>query len=415
MLCGVSGGADSTALLHLLHEASIPVAAAHVNYGLRGAESDADEKFVSEFCATRSIPFYIKKSSSDELYAIDSNLQKAARDVRYSFFDDVCVKEAVSWIAVAHTSDDQLETILINFLRGSGLRGMQGMSFVNGNRVRPLLDIPRDKIETYLRSQNISWRNDSSNDSDNYLRNRVRHHVVPAMNLNDERNQSGWKHTVEQFRESKELLSGILDSIEFEISSETNGAYRISKLKLQQKPASSAILNYLLDKHQFGFHFSKEQFADLISQQPGKHYYNAQYQLIVDRDDLLVTKRTQIEQCEFVLERGEKIGEWSCLELPANHTCEYSDLTAYIALEMIDGPIVVRAWREGESMRPLGFDGTKKVSDILTELKIPLHEKSTYPIVTCNSQIVWIPGYRIAEKYRVLEITKKILCISRSQ
>lgn len=415
MLCGVSGGADSTALLHLLHEASIPVAAAHVNYGLRGEESDADEKFLSEFCATRSIPFYLKKSCLGELSAIDSNLQKAARDVRYSFFDDVCIKESISWVAVAHSSDDQLETILINFLRGSGLRGMQGMSFVNGNRVRPLLDIPREKIETYLRSQNISWRNDSSNESDDYLRNRVRHHVVRAINLNDERNQSGWKHTVEQLRESKELLSGILDSIELEISTETKGEYRISKLKLQEKPVPIAILNHLLDKHQFGFHFSKEQFAELISQQPGKNYCNAQYQLIVDRDDFVVTKRSQVEQDEFVLERGEKIGLWNCVELPSNHKCEYSNHTAFIASEMIDGPLVVRSWREGENMRPLGFDGTKKVSDILTELKIPLHEKATYPIVTCNNHIVWIPGYRIAEKYRVLENTKKILCISRSQ
>lgn len=414
MLCGISGGADSTALLHLLHAARIPVAAAHVNYGLRGEESDADEKFVSEFCAMLSIPLYVRKTSADELGHLNANLQMAAREIRYTFFNQVCQIESISRIAVAHHSNDQLETVLMNFLRGSGLRGMQGMQYRNGNIIRPLLDVSSSDIEAYLKGQNISWRSDSSNASDSYLRNRIRHHVIPAIHKNDDRKQLGWKHSIEQLTESNELLLSLLQTIEENITRISSGEIRISKHQLQQTSLPHYVLNHLLDKYEFGLRFSSDQFTELMKQQPGRKYLSGVHQLIVDREDLILTRNSSRKEDEITLEPGTITGRWNCSEIES-FTAELQEQdAALIDAATIGGPLIIRIWRDGDRMQPFGFAGTKKVSDILTEMKIPMHEKVNFSIVTYNNDVVWIPGYRIADKFKITQKTKTALRISKT-
>ncbi len=406
ILIGVSGGADSIALLHVLHAGNLPIAVAHVNYGLRGNESDEDEKFVADFCAQLHIPFYVKTTNKESLSELSPNLQDAARSFRYQFFTELVSLESMSWCAVAHNSDDQLETLLIHLMRGSGLRGLSGIQKKNGFFIRPLLDFSRQEIETYLSEHKIAWRNDSSNETDDYLRNRIRHHLVPVIKKIDERNGQGLNHSIEQLASSRKLLSSLaLPWIEKIISNQRK-ARHINKKLLAQSPSPHLLLNYILDMEGCDFSFNESEYLAMMNQQPGKQFICGSVMLLNDREDLIIVDGPNEMEFPINLVHGIEHNEWSCSIEPASHPENYSGYEAMICREKATSGLIVRSWEDGDKMQPLGFHGTKKVSDILTEMKLPLHEKNKFPVVVCGEEIVWVPGFRIAEKFRVTESSK---------
>lgn len=412
VLVGVSGGADSVALLHLLHAAEIPVAAAHVNYGLRGDESDGDEQLVSELCAQLNIPLYTRRTNLEELHSVHNNLQNAARGFRFRFFDEILRKEAMRFVALAHHSDDNLETFLINFLRGSGLAGLSAMDFTDqydNTTIRPLLNNSRAEIEAYLRTHQIEWRNDSSNETDDYLRNRIRHHVLPALHAADERNSKGWKHSIEQLKNANALVSSIIRSVMQTDSSRHGLSVRVSKSELLGYDNAHFIFNSVL--HYLGFHlnFSEESFREFCALQPGRKFFSGDMQLVVDREHWVISENSTMRRKGFVLAPGAEMHGWTCEQILPDDPKKYSGFEALLSCGQQNAVIAVRSWKEGDHLQPLGFSGTKKVSDILTEMKTPSDEKADYPVLTVNDEIAWIPGYRIAEKYKVTPETKTAL------
>ncbi len=414
ILVGVSGGADSVALLHLIHAAGIPCAAAHVNYGLRGEESDGDEKFVSELCARLQIPLYIRNTNAEELKKVHNNLQSAARGFRYTFFDEILRKESMRWIAVAHHSDDNLETFLINFLRGSGLAGLSAMGFVDqydDTTIRPMLDCSREHIETYLSENHIEWRTDSSNQTDDYLRNRIRHSMIPALHSVDERRSKGWKHSVLQLQNAKALLDSIINSLMKTDSSDAGLSVQISKAEVLEYENAHLIFNAILHYLGFSLNFSEESFLDFTKLQTGKKFYAGDMQLVVDRDKWIIAENYTVRTEGFSVTPGEELHGWTCKTITVDDPKRYSGFETLLCTVSPDSKLQVRTWKEGDHLQPLGLNGTKKVSDILTELKIPSDEKQYYPVLTCNDDIAWIPGYRIAEKFKVTPETKTALHI----
>ncbi|HTF05184.1 MAG TPA: tRNA lysidine(34) synthetase TilS [Bacteroidia bacterium] len=405
ILVGVSGGADSTALLHVLHAAGISIAAAHVNYGLRGIESDAEEQFVSGLCASLGIPLYLRKTNEEELAALSNNLQESARIFRYALFSEILEKESLSWIATAHTSDDQLETVLMNLMRGSGLRGMQGIAMKQEKVIRPLLLFSRGEIENYLVANDQQWCTDSSNETDAYLRNRVRHHLVPAVKELDERNGAGWQSTIRQLKATGELLDELMEAWISRVSNADTDAVYYNFEKLNEFPQPHLLLNYVLHKRGVNIQFSPEEYETLLTQQPGKKYYDGKTELLVDRGQLILAYM-QKPAGEFVLMSDTQPADWSCSFIDDVDPKKYTGYEAVIGHISRTSVLSVRPWKEGDRIYPLGFNGSRKVSDVLTEMKIPLHEKRNFPVVVCSDEIVWIPGYRIAEKFRVTEKTK---------
>jgi tRNA(Ile)-lysidine synthase len=414
ILVGVSGGADSVALLHLLHEANVPVAAAHVNYGLRGEESDGDEQFVSELCAKWNVPLYLRKTNADELNSLSNNLQNSARILRYGFFAEIMEKEAMPFLAVAHHQDDQLETVLINFLRGSGLSGMTGMDVLEDSVisiVRPLLYSTRISIEEYLREKNLHWRNDSSNLTDDYLRNRLRKEVIPGIHAIDERNSKGWNTSVQQMKNAHTLLYALASPfIEHSMTSQGMTS-RVSKKRVQEFAHPHVLFNWILHHKNFQLQFTEKEFEAFVLQQPGKKYFSRDGQLTVDRDYWLFSEHSGSGSTAFTLEPGHDKNGWSCNAVPPVHPERYSGDEALIDRDQITGHLTVRNWKAGDSMQPFGFNGTRKVSDVLTEMKVPSDGKWNYPVLTDGDEIVWIPGYRIAEKFKVTDTTQTALHI----
>lgn len=407
ILVGISGGADSVALLHLLHAAKIPVAAAHVNYGLRGEESDGDEEFVSQLCAQLDIPLYVRKTSKDALHKMDSNLQAAARKFRYTFFEEVSSQESLNWIALGHHEDDQLETLLLNFMRGAGLQGLRGIQYANNKIIRPFLNVPRTAIETYLEANNIGWRNDSTNNTSLYLRNRIRHDAIPALRSE---NSGGWKVTAGHLRNAHDLLDALVDPwIAFAVE-ESNEGTKIIKDELVTFQAPHLLLNWILHRHNFRRSFSFEEFLLLIKQQPGKQYTDRDVTLYVEREYFLLKKNEDKEPIRIFLRRGQEVSGWRCNEITVYDPKNYVGFEALIHCGNND-QLAVRTWKEGDKIQPFGFKGTRKVSDILTDMKIPSTEKDQYPVLIVNDEIAWIPGYRIAEKFKVTDLTQPALHI----
>jgi tRNA(Ile)-lysidine synthase len=411
ILVGVSGGADSVALLHLLHAAEIPVAAAHVNYGLRGEESDGDETFVRELCGKLNVPLYTRTTNLEELKKEDNNLQCAARNFRNSFFSEIRTKESMSWSAVAHNSDDQTETVLINLIRGSSLRGLCGMRFQNGKILRPLLKVTREEIETYLNAHNYGWRNDSSNDTDAYLRNRIRHHVTPAIRNIDERNGKGLHHTLRHIQEQEQLLSQLTQNLIDDVVQDHYGYRTVNKSVLQRYASPHLVLNQLLYLSEHEHRFTTESYNAFIHGQAGKRIHEHRMQLYNERDHIAIVYDIDAVDYPLTISAGSEHHEWCCETIDVKDPSLFTGKDAVIDSTLSGPELLVRQWKAGDKMQPYGFNGTKKVSDILTEMKIPLYLKQNYPIVTVNEEIVWIPGYRIAEKYKVTPQTRTALHI----
>lgn len=410
VVLGVSGGTDSVALLHLLYAGGVPVAVAHVNYGLRGEESDGDEEFVSTLCGKMKVPLYVRRTNRAELETISNNLQDAARIFRQSFFNEVCVKESVNWVAIAHHADDQAETVLMNFMRGSGLRGLSGMHYVNNRIIRPLLEVTRDQIEKYLRSNAIQWRDDSSNQSDDYLRNRVRHHVIPAIRSVDNRAGKGMLRTISQCSESNELLVHLAEPWRKKVCRTENGLTRINKETLSEFTLPHLLLNYCLDAEGIQDRFTAASYRDFAASQPGKRL-PGNAAIMNDRDDIIILHRSAESIAPLSISPGTKLAEWSCELIPPNDPALFTANEALLDHDLLKSELWIRSWTEGDRIQPIGFNGTKKVSDILTEMKIPNYLRQNYPVVTIGDEIIWIPGYRIAEKFKVTDQTKTALHI----
>lgn len=404
ILAACSGGADSVALVHALHECGIPFSVAHVNYNLRGEESKGDEKYVSELCARLQVPLYIKQSSRTELDSVSQNLQNAARILRYNFFQSIADAEQITSIATAHQSDDQLETVLMNFLRGTGINGLSGMKFKDGKIIRPLLNLSSADLRNYLQEKNVEWREDSSNNTDDYLRNRIRRHLVPALNACDDRNGEGWRKTINNLVDSDQLLASLIEQHADQIVSIHADGIHFKKSELVNSPEPRLLFNYFLRTQEFEKYFDEEEFESLLRLQSGKQFHSNGKVLHVDREEFILIRAEELRPEPFTLQPDCMLENgWSCKRISGADPRIFQKYEALININANSGDLVVRVWEIGDKFIPLGFSGTKKVSDVLNEIGVPSHLRKNHPVVVFNNEIVWVPGYRIAEKFKVTE------------
>ena len=402
ILAACSGGADSVALVHALHECGIPFSVAHVNYNLRGEESKGDEKYISELCARLQVPLYIKQTSRTEIDSVSQNLQNAARILRYNFFQSIADAEQITFIATAHHTDDQLETVLMNFLRGTGINGLSGMKFKDGKIIRPLLNLSSADLRNYLQEKNVEWREDSSNNTDDYLRNRIRRHLVPALNACDDRNGEGWRKTINNLVDSDQLLASLIEQHADQIVSIHADGIHFKKSELVNSPEPRLLFNYFLRTQEFEKYFDEEEFESLLRLQSGKQFHSNGKVLHVDREEFILIRAEELRPEPFTLQPDCMLENgWSCKRISGADPRIFQKYEALININANSGDLVVRVWEIGDKFIPLGFSGTKKVSDILNEIGVPSHLRKNHPVVVFNNEIVWVPGYRIAEKFKV--------------
>lgn len=413
LFIAVSGGIDSIVLVDLLHKLDYEIAVLHCNFSLRGAESDGDETFVRAFCTERNIEVIVQKFDTNQ-FASDYKLsiQVAARKLRYDWFYEKLEKRNFDYILTAHHLADSLETFLINFSRGTGLDGLTGIPVQNDKIIRPLLPFSREEIEQYAKENKIQWREDSSNSSNKYLRNKLRHDVIPILKEMQPNLLSSFENTIKHLQQAQSLVHDASRIIYKEVVTEEENSIKINLQKLTQLPNYNAYLYQWLKD--FGF-VAWDDISDLVSAQSGKKVFSPEFILVKDRDFFILTPKmdTQISQ-EFLIGKEE-----SKVNIPLKFTfCNVSDISVtdsnsiFVDENKLQFPLTLRKWQEGDYFYPFGMNGKKKLSKYFKDEKFSLIDKLNTWILCSDNQIVWVINKRMDERFKVSNNTTTILKIT---
>lgn len=409
ILLAVSGGMDSMVMLELFHNSSYPFGVAHCNFGLRGAESDGDEDFVSSWAKGRDMDCFVKRIE------IEGNaVQLEAREKRYQWFDVLSREKGFDKIATAHHLNDSMETTLINLTRGTGIKGLAGIPLKNDRIIRPLLFASQKQILTFARDQKLRWRVDSSNAKTMYDRNKIRLEVIPKLQEINGSLEETFRYTKERLDLMVDLLKHRVDTILSEYFSEKESELSLEWVRDRK---DVLILNEILSGYGFNYATVKEIYEALGKS--GKTFKSAKWGVVMDRESLFI-KTLEEEQFDDVWIEGDgeyEIGNFK-LEVKSWELAVLGQFrdenSAIFDKSKLKFPLRVRKWHEGDTIQPLGMDGTKKISDLLIDLKVPLAKKNQVLVLESSGTIAWVIGYRISEKCKVGDKSKEGTIISFS-
>lgn len=423
LLITVSGGLDSIVLLHLCVASNLTVSVAHCNFKLRGEESDGDATFVKEQATILGIPFF-EKSFDTSAYAKKHTIstQMAARDLRYAWFKELSASENFEYILTAHHSNDNLETFLINVSRGTGLDGLTAIPAVSGNVLRLLLPFSRKRINEYANENNITWREDSSNASDAYVRNAMRHHVIPELEKIRPDILQSVEKTITHIKQSANLLEvytqELKDRYFYPLDSITGPrAICINTQKLKEHPDPKAVL-YVLYK-ECGF-TSWEDVYHLLDAQSGKQIFSNTHRLLKDRNTLqlyTISKEDKIKTTSFLIPANvqQHRGDFGVLSMDrVDAVTTVLDTEIYVDISKVNFPLTIRRWKEGDFFYPSGMKGKKKLSKFFKDEKLSLVAKENIWLLCSNDDVIWIIGHRTDERFTVTEDTEQIIKITYS-
>lgn len=418
LLLGVSGGIDSMVMLSLFRKAGFSVAVAHCNFSLRGDESDGDERLVIQECEVNGIELHRVKFET-ESYAEEHKLsiQVAARNLRYDWFNKLCSEFGYTRIAIAHNRDDVAETLVLNLTRGTGLKGLSGIKVINGKVIRPLLFASRDEITRYAVQNAVSFRNDSSNASVKYARNRIRHNVLPELERLNPSVKKSIVETAKHVNEAWNLVEDYLLNLNKIVVKQDGDRVLFDIQRLLNEKYSKLFLFEELGIYGFSYE-TLEQVVSSIQGQSGKVFYSATHQLLRDRDFFILTKRREIDQSIVLIDKDCKSMDYpinlrfDLFDNSDSFAIQRDSSVAAIDFDKLNFPLQIRPWRSGDRFRPLGMDKLKKVSDFLIDQKISLVEKENTFVLESGNDIVWIVGKRIDDRYKVCPQTKRIWQLS---
>ena len=416
VLIAVSGGVDSMVLLDLFQRSGRSFGVAHCNFQLRGAESDEDERMVSDYCKSRDIHFDVKSFFTEE-HASETgqSIQMAARQLRYDWFRQVMDANNYSKLATAHHSDDNLETILFNITKGTGYSGVAGIPVKEKRRIRPLLFASRSQVMRYAAENKIVWREDQSNTDTKYARSRIRREVIPVLEQINPSLRSGFHKTGVRFRESKEIIRSYLKNQLSEILSHDGDTLKVEKHKLLDTVGATTLLYEITNGYGFNYESCKQIIAS--SDSIGAIFQSDTHMLNVDRDFLLIKRSSSPDttKVEILPEtKGFHLnGKVYSIE-KLNHKTSFSSESseAYLDYNKLSFPLSVRRWEPGDKFVPLGMEGSKKVSDFLVDQKVPLIDKDNVTVLISKGEIVWLVGYRIDDRFKIDDSSGEILKIS---
>ena len=409
-LVGVSGGADSVALLLILKDLGYRVEAAHCNFRLRGDESDRDEDFVRNLCSEHDIPLHVIHFDTKEYAALHQvSIEMAARDLRYGYFRQLCQDIGAQTVCIAHHRDDAVETLLMNFLRGAGIHGLTGIRPKNGQVVRPLLCVSRKEILDFLDSIGQTYVTDSTNLVCDVLRNKLRLQVLPLLEEIAPGATPNIDKTANYLREAEKVYQA---EIERELN-DVNDRVQISWLL--EQPSPSAFLHEWLSP--LGFNSSQtEQILDSVNSGSGREFLSATHILVIDRSALIVEPISKPMKSMKIPETGTFRYDESTtykFEIANEVVISKSAETATLDADKVEFPLTIRTIENGDWFIPFGMNGRKLVSDYLTDQKFSILQKRRQLVLTdASGNIVWVIGSRTDNRYRVSDKTTKILRIT---
>lgn len=394
VIATLSGGADSVALLHILRRLGYNCIAVHCNFHLRGDESMRDQHFVEELCKHLNIPLYVIDFDT-ELYARENKLsiEMAARTLRYKEFEKIRLEESATAIAVAHHRDDSAETLLLNLMRGCGIRGLHGIRPKNGHIIRPLLCIGRNDILQYLQDRGIEYVIDSTNLSSDYTRNKVRLELLPLMAQINPSIEETIADTAERLAEAEEIYNQAIEEAIGRVLSDST----IDISKLKQEKAPGTLLHEILSPYGFNSAQVRDILANIDSES-GRRYKTAEWEVIKDRERLIITPKGEEFSKIPLPQEGEVSTPHGLLRIDRNiynGTIPKQRNIATLDTAKIEFPLTLRNTKKGDRFHPFGMRGTKLISDYLTDRKRSIIEKEQQLVVTdANNNILWLVGER---------------------
>ena len=417
VLLAVSGGADSVCMALLFKECGIDAAIAHCNFKLRNDESDADELYVKELAEELGMPFFVMHFNTTEYAELQKvSIQMAARDLRYNWFENLRRIHNFNCIAVAHNADDAIETFFINLTRGSGIQGLTGIKPKAGFIVRPLLFAYRTDIEAYMDFVKKEFRTDSSNLTDKYLRNKLRHSLLPCFEAIAPDFKKIMSENLFKLSEAEKIYeNSIRQATENLIKYKDDGSIHISITNILNSPTPQTITFEVLKKFGFSPKYTLEIFNNLNGLS-GQVYFTETKRLIKDREYLIITNIENVEDNRFYVEQN--ISE---IELPIKlkfsvHSAEGFTIIkdkhiAALDADKVSFPLLLRKWHKGDYFQPIGMTGMKKISDFFIDQKLSIASKENTWIMTSAGDIAWIIGQRLDNRFKITEETVRVLVV----
>ncbi|MFI3289082.1 MAG: tRNA lysidine(34) synthetase TilS [Rikenellaceae bacterium] len=426
ILLTVSGGVDSMVLLDLFAATEYPIGVAHCNFKLRGEESEEDEVLVEEQAKKYRVPCYnISFDTLGEMERTGESMEMAARRLRYAWFNELCEEHGYTTIAVAHHADDSIETFFINLFRGTGLRGLTGIKKQLGKVIRPLSFSTRKEILEYASNNRIPYREDSSNRSTKYLRNKIRLGLVPRLREINPRFTQMMRGNLERLADAQTFINGCIEHIAKMVIEEQDGIYTLHVDRIDDNMPHGFVIYELMNTN-FGF---KGDVIDSIvvalrdENSSGKRFYSKDFVAYIDRGRILVTRIESCDICQIDVAQGAERAYCGNSVLYIENiiidlieSFDLGDNVALLDSDKLQFPLLLRRWSEGDSFVPLGMEGHKKVSDFLIDEKVSQPEKERQFVLMSGEDIVWLVGRRIDDRYKlesesenVLKVTKEII------
>lgn len=409
-LLAVSGGIDSMVLSELFLRCELNFSIAHCNFQLRGIDSEADEAFVKNYCVENQIEFFSKKFNVKE-YKQSGNYstQMAARDLRYNWLRELMRENEVDFLVTAHHLNDSLETFLINLSRGTGIGGLTGIQFRQNEIIRPLYNVSKESITEYAKLNDIQWREDVSNTSDDYTRNKIRHRIVPVLNEIHPGFLSNFSKTIRQLNDDKQLIENHMKILSEEYFRTEKDNFLISIEKLNELQPLHSYLFHLFSK--FGFIYPTE-IQKLMNANEGSEINSDEYRLIKNRRQLILSRKTEINASEeFIVEEGKLIQKPLNLKLLKSDERDLS-ATETVDCEKISFPLRLRKQKTGDVFFPFGMRGSKKISKFFKDEKLTkIDKENCWLLVDNDDKIIYAIGKRIDDRFKITEHTHKFLNI----
>jgi tRNA(Ile)-lysidine synthase len=424
ILLTVSGGVDSVVMCDLFHKAGFHFAIAHCNFQLRGSESNGDAAFVKNLAKKYKVEFHSIEFETS-VYAKKNKLstQVAARELRYEWFEKIRKKHRYHYIATAHHLDDSIETFFINLLRGAGVSGLHGILPKYNYIIRPMLFCGKTDIVNYAKKNKLTYREDSSNASDKYVRNKIRHQVIPVLKEINPQLENTINNNMMHLREVELIYKNEIEKQRKKIVTEEKDVVFISIKSLKKVPAPATFLFEFLKPYNFNESIVNE-ITSVLDGESGKRFFSPTHRLIKDREFLIVENKVQslkiqspkFESPKLKVKKNQKEIVIDKIKLTFSNKSsklwtldpKLSTSIAQLDFDKLEFPLQIRKWQQGDTFHPLGMKGQKKVSDFFIDKKFSVTQKENTWLLISNDKIAWIIGHRIDDRFKITDKTKTI-------
>jgi len=418
LLIAVSGGIDSVVLCELTKRAGYDFAIAHCNFQLRGEDSTRDEKFVQELAVKYGVPFFVTHFDTNTISKQEKkSIEEAARDLRYEWFEAIQTANGFNYILTAHHADDNVETVVMQFFRGTGIKGLRGILPKQHRIIRPLLFARRAELETFLTENNLQHITDHTNTESDYTRNHFRNNILPLIEKNYPGAKENILKNIDRFTGVELLYKQSIDQQKKKLLENKGNEVHIPVLKLLKTVPLKTVMYEVIKDYGFTAHQTTDAIA-LLKSETGKYIQSPTHRMIKNRSWIIITPNQSGEAQNILIEENDSRIEFGgkCIELQKFQNISYkiqnSTVIAQVSLDAIKFPLLLRKWKQGDYFYPLGMQKKKKLSRFFTDQKLSLSDKQNTWVIEMDKKILWIVGLRIDDRFKIMPSTEQVFTIA---